>query len=392
MRPGITIQHSRDVSGDSAQVRSDIAGLIGVIPKAAWPPGAKRGDFLELPLMATTQLMKSQLRPLFDVVTVRAVRSFFENGGEICHLFGLCVESEHDFMDADPFGTLFFSLLDRLRDREDLGLLLMPILAYLPVAYDQGRPVVGYEGILELLLRHCAEMNNRFLIIDAPRDLHDDDLRGWVMGFRDRHRKLGCYGAIYYPWLMSGDEAFPPSATIAGSFARSDREHAPFGVRWPPANQVLMGVTHPAIEVKWRESGEYTESGVNAILNVPAKGVVAWGARTLSLEPQWRDINTRRIVSFICEQVRRDSEWAVFENQTRELWQIIRRVVTGRLDMLWENGLLAGDRAGAEYLVECSKELNPVEVVDAGIVNVKVRLRPITTAEYIIVDLQLGSS
>jgi hypothetical protein len=51
---------------------------------------------------------------------------------------------------------------------------------------------------------------------------------------------------------------------------------------------------------------------------------------------------------------------------------------------------LTGDRAGLEYDVKCDAELNPLEVRNAGLVNVKVVLRPISTTEHIVVEMRLG--
>ena len=177
---------------------------------------------------------------------------------------------------------------------------------------------------------------------------------------------------------------------MAGLYTRVEREHQPFGVRWPPANEVLHGVTEPTVEVKWKDSGALTEAGVNPILVQPARGVVVWGARTMSRDPKWIYINSRRIVSYVSEQLRRDSEWVVFENQRPELWAQVTRMVRTRLDSLWSAGLLTGDQAGAEYMVQCDSELNPPALRDAGQINVKVLIRPISTAEYIVVDLKLG--
>jgi hypothetical protein len=131
--------------------------------------------------------------------------------------------------------------------------------------------------------------------------------------------------------------------------------------------------------------------GINLLMTQPGRGVVVWGARTLSSDPRWLHINSRRIVSFIAEQLRRDSEWVVFENQRPELWSIITRMVTSRLDLLWTAGLLSGDRAGSDYAVKCDEELNPIQVRDAGQIHVQVVLRPISTAEHIVVELRLGA-
>ncbi|MEZ4318044.1 MAG: phage tail sheath subtilisin-like domain-containing protein [Myxococcota bacterium] len=328
---------------------------------------------------------------LVDPVTLRAVQQFFENGGREAKLFGLCIETEDDLTSNDPFSVLWHDIIDRLREREDVGLLTMPVLAYLPVTFDtRGRAVVPCQPTIELLLEHCCEMNNRFLILDTPKDLHEEALFDWVGRFRDQNQSFASYAALYYPWLMRGDTMFPPSGCVAGVYARVESDDHQYGVRNPPANRVLRGVTHPAIDIKWSESDRYLEERINPILTQPARGVVIWGARTLSWEEKWMHINSRRIVSLIAEQLRRDSEWVVFENQRPELWGLLERGVKNRLDDMWVAGLLTGDQAGSEYMVQCDGELNPPEVRDAGQVNVRVTVRPISTAEFIVVDLRLG--
>lgn len=390
MRAGITIQHATERSEDSGLVRSDILGVLAVIPASRWPRGASRGDFVEFTFQSASELAANPARDMFDPVSRRAVRSFFENGGRTAKLMGVCISTQDDLIKDDPADLLWEPILDRLRGEEDVGLLMMPILAYLPVRFGRDRVDVKAERLMGMLLEHCHEMNNRFAIFDTPRDLHEEALLQWVDGFRRRYEPFASYGAIYYPWLMSGDEMFPPGGAIAGVFARVEKEHEPFGVRWPPANEVIHGITHPAIAVRWKESGEFAEAGINPILVQPTRGVVVWGARTLSRDPAWLHINSRRIVSYISEQLRRDAAWVVFEQQRPELWRTVERMVRSRLDELWGGGMLSGPTAGAEYLVQCDEELNPIEVRDAGQVHVKVLVRPVTTAEYIVVELRLG--
>lgn len=391
MRPGITIQHSRDVARSHEVVRSDVTGFIGVVPQTRWPSGVRKGDFLEVKISALPDLARAPAARLVDPVTLRAVRQFFDNGGREARLFGLCIETEDDLMASDPFATVFQGLIDRLREEEDVGILAMPVLAYLPVIFDRrGKPEVRCQPTLELLLEHCYEMNNRFLILDTPRDLHEEPLFQWIEAFRNQNRTIASYGAMYYPWLMDGDAVFPPSGCVAGIYAQVESEEPAFGVRHPPANRVLRGVTHPAVNILWRDSDRYIHAHLNPILTQPARGVVIWGARTLSLDEKWMHVNSRRIVSLIAEQLRRDSEWVVFESQRPEIWEIIRRTVKNRLDDMWAAGLLTGDQAGSEYMVQCDGELNPAEVRDAGQVNVRVTVRPISTAEFIVVDLRLG--
>ena len=391
LRPGITIQHTRERSPDSDVVRSDITGFIGVIRSDRWPDGAKVGDFVEIPLSNWADFDESPFSDVFDPPSVRAVQSFFENGGERCHLFGVYLRSTQDLMARDPFPRLFFAVMERLRTEEDLGLIAMPILAHLPSHVGPDGVLFSGEGTLELLLKHCREMNNRFLIIDAPKDLHGESLLSWVRSFRERHRESCSFGAVYYPWLLNGEESFAPSGSVAGVFSRTERASQPFGVRQPPANQVVHGVTHPSVEVSWRDTGTYLGNHINLAIAQPTRGVVVWGARTLSLESQWMHINSRRIVSMISEQLRRDNEWVVFENQRPQLWDVVSRSVRSRLDSVWSAGLLTGQKAGLDYLVKCDAETNPLEVRDAGQLHVEVTLRPISTTEFIVLDLRLGS-
>ncbi|MBX2803474.1 MAG: phage tail sheath subtilisin-like domain-containing protein [Myxococcales bacterium] len=392
MRPGILIQHSRQPAADSTLVRSDAAAVLGVIGRSRWPRGAGAGDFVDLTLTSWWDLADHPLRQAVDPVAVHAVRTFFVNGGERCRLVGFCTESADDLTSDVPSEGPLSAVIAHLRGLDDIGLILMPALAYLPVTVDRlGRAEVAATPMILELLEHCREMNNRFLIVDPPAELHDSALIGWAEGLRERARESASFGALYYPWLNDGDDMFPPSGAVAGLYARSEIEHAPFGVRWPPANQALRGVTHPSLPVRWRESDVLIEAHVNPILTQPTRGVLVWGARTLSKDPRWRYVNSRRIASVVAEQLRRDSEWVVFEEQRPELWEMVARNVRARLDMIWGAGLLTGDQEGTEYEVQCDAELNPPEVRDAGQVHVRVRIRPISTAEHIVIDLRLGS-
>ena len=112
----------------------------------------------------------------------------------------------------------------------------------------------------------------------------------------------------------------------------------------------------------------------------------------MSDDPAWRFINSRRIVSMISEQLRRDNEWAVFEVNDASLWKVIERDVRVRLEQFWEAGLISGTRSRAEFSVECNDATNPMEYRDSGMLNVLVALRPVGTTERILIDLRLGGN
>ena len=393
MRPGLVLQHGAERLVDNTKVRSDIAGFIGVVPRPRWPKNVKSGDFLEYPLFSYSELANSPARVLFDAVTCRAVKAFFQNGGVQCRLFGLMVASEQDLMVNDPFNRLFHPLIDRLRGQEDIGMICMPVLGYLPIQFVSGnQAIVPCQPIWEMLLLHCQEMHNRFLIMDTPRDLHGPPLMSWVMRFRKKMKHAASFAAIYYPWLMAGDADMMPSGSMAGVYAGLEHKYNPYGVRWPPANLAIKGATHTATEVLWKEVGDFTECGINPIIVETGRGVVIWGARTLSEADQWKHINTRRIVSYIREQLYRDLRHGQYLRITTHLWKVLERVVTYRLQQCGEGGLLAGSEDGADFIVQCDAETNRKEIVNAGQIHVRVWIKPVSTTERILVDMRLGAN
>ena len=393
MRPGIVVQHTGLPDRSSELVRCDIAGIIGFIRRDQWPEGASAGDFMELVLRREKDLWDHPDRSLFDPAARRAVQQFFRNGGDTAHIFGVCVHSDQDLKTPASTQSVLGPLFDRLRDEEDIALLVVPAAAYLRCELKRsGEVIADAEVLYGELLKHCREMNNRFLVMDAPRGLHGAPLLRWVQEFRQRHVADASYGAIYYPWLMDRDEIFPPSSTMAGAYARLEVENRPYGVAWPPANRPLLGVTHAEVELEWDEAGELAEAALNPIVVQPGRGLVAFGARTLSTTSSFQYVNSRRVVNMVLEQLRRDNQWAVFETNNPHLWDVLERDVIFRLGEFANGGMLmAGDDSDG-FTVRCDRETNLPAMRDAGMVNVQVRLRPVGTVEHIVVDLRLGDT
>jgi phage tail sheath protein FI len=329
---------------------------------------------------------------LFDAPSRRAVHSFFENGGDKVHLFVVCLDSVDDLTSPASCEPVLSAVLDRLRSEEGIGILLVPSAAYLPSTMSRtGTVSCAAESLYSLLLAHCREMNNRFLMMDAPDSLHGMALERWVSGFRERNAEHASYGAIYYPWLLDRNERIPPAAVVAGNMARLEIENRPYGVAWPPANRTLRAATHCEVELSWDEAGMLSEQAINPVLVQPGRGLVAFGARTLSTTENYRYINSRRVLNMVVEQLRRDNEWAVFETNNPHLWDVLERDVGFRLAQFASGGMLLDGPSGDQnYSVRCDRDTNLPQRRDAGQVNVEVRLRPVGTVEHITVDLRIG--
>ena len=390
MATGIIVQHSTLPQRRVGLVRCDITALIAWIPKDRWPEDAVEGDFVEIRLGSAYDYWEHPLRHLFSPVVEASIRAFFENGGADCRLFGLCIPLESPVREGS-FSDAFEPLIHHLRADEDVALLVMPEAAYLPchVNRQTGDVTNEAEALYDRLLIHCLEMHNRFMILDAPARLHGDVLKRWLRSWRFRAPELRSRCAMYYPWLQRGDAIMPPSASMAGVYSRVEREHLPFGVMWPPANVSVEGATHAEVILDWDEAHDLVDASVNPIVVQPGRGVVVWGARTLSTEETWRFINTRRIVSMVAEQLRRDSQWAVFEQNSPDTWAVLQRDVGLRLETFWRAGLITGDK-DRHYLVQCDDSNNPVVERDAGNLHVRVDLRPVGTTEMVSINMRLA--
>jgi hypothetical protein len=391
MRPGIVVQYAHAPDRGSERVRSDVAGIIGFIPPERWPEGATAGDLSEIVVRRKGDLWGHPDRDLFDVAARQAAEAFFENGGDCAHVFGVCLSSLDELKSPASAAGVLTPLFDRLRAEDDIAILLAPAAAYFRCEMGRDGTVRSDAEVLyDELLAHCREMNNRFLIMDVPKGLHGEPLLQWIRGYRDREASTRSYGAVYYPWLMKGDEMVPPSGAISGSFSRIEAEHAPFGVAWPPANTPLLGVTHTEVDLDWQEAGVYAGEAINPIVIQQGRGIVAFGARTLSSDPNFKFINSRRIVNMVTEQLRRDSEWAVFETNNPHLWNVLERDVRFRMSEFAGAGLLEDRHEGEGYLVRCDEETNLTVARDEGRVQVQISMRPIGTVETIVVDLMIG--
>jgi hypothetical protein len=392
MRPGIIVQHGRLPTRSRELVRCDITAIIGFIHSDRWPEGAAAGEFIEVVLNREADLWKYPDWQMFGSASQRAVRDYFVNGGEVLHLIGVFINSVDDLQVTTSDIGVLRPLLDRLRSEDEISIIAVPAAAYMPCEISRtGAVRSDAEPLYELLLAHCREMHNRFLILDPPSGLHEELLLSWVRGFRARNERTRSYGALYYPWLGEGLSRFPPSASVAGIFVRTEKERGDFGVVWPPANTPVMGVTHLEVELVWSEAGMLADESINPLILQPGRGIVVFGARTLSRDKAFSFVNSRRVVSLITEQLRRDSEWAVFETNNPHLWDVLHRDIRYRLEQFWRGGLLSGSRPGEEYSVLCDHSNNPRNSLDMGQVNVEVKLRPVGTTEQVVIDLRLGT-
>ena len=357
-----------------------------------------------------------------------ALAHYFRNGGGPCYVvsvghYGATPSADH--FAVDGLGAL---------EKED-----EPTLIVLTDAACLLSPA-NYYAVCGAALGQCRKLGDRFTLIDVARS----DPKADVDTFRnssDLSINL-MYGAAYHPYLQtslawrydeagvsvvrqppagnpggaapaltladikSGDKSdtglynkarglldehlvvLPPSAAVAGIYARVDRER---GVWKTPANVGVMAVLGPVAKITDDEQDRLNidpiaGKSINAIRAFTGKGTLVWGGRTLAgNDNEWRYVSVRRLFITIEESTRKASAFAVFEPNDQATWLKVKAMIESYLYGLWEQGALAGAKPEAAYYVHVGlgSTMTPQDVLEGRMV-VEIGVAAVRPAEFIV--------
>ncbi|MDX9721315.1 MAG: phage tail sheath subtilisin-like domain-containing protein [Myxococcota bacterium] len=233
------------------------------------------------------------------------------------------------------------------------------------------------------MLDHCERLGDRFALLDMPAGLSWEGALDWRLKFES------AFGAIYYPWLVLMEKgerkAVPPVGHLAGVISRCDRED---GVHRAPANVPIEGVVDTAVVLQEGHVAELNHKGINCIRPFAVRGIRPWGARTLSHEPAWKFLTTRRIFNAVRRAVFENTQWVVFETNGTELRRQVTIAVQDFLRSLWSAGYFKGRDQDQAFYVLCDESNNPLEDLDAGRLLIDIGLAPSRPAEFISLRLE----
>ncbi|HEX8113614.1 MAG TPA: phage tail sheath C-terminal domain-containing protein [Kofleriaceae bacterium] len=180
----------------------------------------------------------------------------------------------------------------------------------------------------------------------------------------------------------------PPSAAIAGIYARVDRDR---GVWKAPANQSLSDVIEPVVKITDAIQDDLnidTTAGksINAIRAFTGKGTLVWGARTLAgNDNEWRYVPVRRLFIMIEESAKKSTSFAVFEPNDMTTWLKVKGMIESFLYGLWERGALAGPTPASAYFVNVGlgKTMTTQDILEGRMI-VEIGVAAVRPAEFII--------
>ncbi|HYY59239.1 MAG TPA: phage tail sheath subtilisin-like domain-containing protein, partial [Pyrinomonadaceae bacterium] len=249
----------------------------------------------------------------------------------------------------------------------------------------------------QLAIAFCENPNRKdcFFVADSPEGLDATGVREYKQARGAFATGAGAafnstFAALYYPWVKIFDPlrgkpiSFPPSCSVAGIYSATDVSR---GVHKAPAG-IVEGRLKTAVgverDVTKGEQEILNPNGINVIRNFPESGLVVWGARTVSADPEWRYVNVRRLFLFLEESIDEGTQWVVFEPNDPVLWARIVRNVSAFLRVQWLEGKLVGLKEEEAFFVKCDEETNPPESVDLGRVITVIGVAPSKPAEFVI--------
>lgn len=338
-----------------------------------------------------------------------AINLYFKNGGGRCYV--VSVDNHATALSAARFEAGLTEL-----ERED-----EPTLIVMPEIVGLGQD--DFDDLNKQALAQCAKLADRFVILDVK----DGDVAASREGYGPDNL---AYGAAYHPYLNTSlthayDETtvtigandgaatlaslkstntalynqikknlaeqrvtLPPSAAVAGIYARVDRER---GVWKAPANVGVMSVIGPVTQVTHEQQETLnveptSGKSINAIRAFAGRGTLVWGARTLAgNDNEWRYVPVRRLFIMIEESAKKSSAFAVFEPNDATTWLKVKGMVESYLYGLWEQGALQGAKPEEAYYanVGLGKTMSSQDVLEGRMI-VEIGVAAVRPAEFII--------
>ena len=374
--PGVYVE---EVSGGPRPIEgvgTSTAGFVGRAPD----PNARVNAIV--PVDNWQQFVNAYAPPgSASTHLAQAVFGFFSNGGRRCYCVNIGNSTSLRGDGRQQEGITLFEEVD------DITIVAAPGFT----------SPMDYSNILE----HVELCKDRFAILDTPLKISDFAMLKKVAtvevsdsgeesegkGLLPQPSPRG-FGALYFPWINIQDPlapkniiAAPPSGHLAGVYARVD---ALRGVHKAPANENIRGAVGVSHRITPQQQGELNPLGVNCIRLFARQGILIWGARTLASDPEWRYVNVRRLFTWIEKSIELGTNWVVFEPNTESLWKRLSADVENFLKMVWRQGALMGSSPQEAFFVQCDRETNPPEAVDAGQLCIRIGIAPVKPAEFVI--------
>jgi len=237
------------------------------------------------------------------------------------------------------------------------------------------------------LIAWAEDGKDRFILLDPASDLTPQE----VLEYRQFTGAFASsYAALYYPWVTIANSLannrpmnMPPSGFVAGVFARTDQQRnvgkAPAGIN---DGKLLLAIGLEYDTSKGERDLIYP-ANINPLVDSPQTGRAVWGARTMSIDAEWKYIQVRRLFMFLEKSTFLATHWAVFESNNAGLWARISASLNSFMLNLHNEGYFAGQDPDESFKVVCDSTNNPQANIDLGLVTCDVYAAPNKPGEFV---------
>lgn len=195
--------------------------------------------------------------------------------------------------------------------------------------------------------------------------------------------------AVYDGIAAYDNLILPPGAAVLGQIVQTDKSR---GVWKAPANVGLNGVKAlttifaPDELEDLNVPSDGQGKAINAIRQIPGRGIMIMGARTLDGNNlEWRYVPVRRLFIFVEESIRKAMDNLVFEPNDANTWNRVKTMISSFLDTLFRDGALLGTKPEQAYFVNVGlgTTMTPDDILNGQMI-VEVGLAAVRPAEFIV--------
>jgi hypothetical protein len=198
------------------------------------------------------------------------------------------------------------------------------------------------------------------------------------------------YAAAYANWARVNDAYsqtnvwVPFSGIVAADYARSDRNFAYWSAPAGFTRGLVQGVDDIAIAPNQKQRDDLYKFNLNPIAQFVREGIVIYGQKTMQRTPSAFDrVNVRRLFILLEKQTKAIARYYVFEPNSL----YTRTRVVDDLTPIFEAAKANTVNQGIyDYLLICDDRNNPPSVIDANELVVDIYIKPVRTAEFILVN------
>lgn len=281
-------------------------------------------------------------------------------------------------VDSDAGGLDSATIFDRLKDIDDISLIVLP-----GKTWSDPADKADYTQAIA----HAQAMKDRMVLIQVPDSVTDWDNVGLP---------VTPYASAYYPSAKVANrnsagemvtQTVGLTGHVAGIIARTDQAKG----AWTAAagtHAYVGGIAELTRSVSQVKQEPINRNNVNAIRLIAGMPTV-YGARTRDRNGIYEYQPVMRTAFLIADSLREALGQAVFAKNTEVLWGNLKLSVSGFLQTLYAQGAFQGASPSQAYEVACGLGENMVQAdIDSGLLRVTVRFRAAKPAEFIEVSVE----